>query len=105
MGPFVMISRFVLIANEEEAMSDPVKKSLQHVLDAMKDLTQSFEGKIEELRKKGKDEKEIQVLVNGALAMKDAAGIYIAWANHYIARLNKADGIESDEEDSMMVEE
>ncbi len=86
-------------------MSDAVKKSLDHVVDAMKDLTLRFEEKIEELRRKGKDEKEIQVLVNGALAMKDAAGIYLAWANHYISRLNKTEGIELDEADSMLLEE
>ena len=86
-------------------MSDPVKKSIEHVVDAMKDLTLRFEEKIETLRKKGKDEKEIQILVNGALAMKDAAGIYLAWANHYMARLNKTEGVELDEDDSVIVEE
>ena len=86
-------------------MSDPVKKSIEHVVDAMKDLTLRVEEKIEALRKKGKDEKEIQILVNGALAMKDAAGIYLAWANHYMARLNTTEGVELDEDDSVIVEE
>ncbi|MDC4227341.1 MAG: hypothetical protein MPW15_24635 [Candidatus Manganitrophus sp.] len=57
----------------------------------MQRLNQQFEDKIEELRQKGKDEAELQELVKGAMAMKDASGIYLSWANHYIARL-QSDG-------------
>lgn len=86
-------------------MSTDVKKSLAEVMEAMQNLSRCFEEKIDELRKKGTEEKELLQLTNGAAAMKDACGIYLAWANHYIARLNKTEGNESDEEAADLLEE
>ncbi len=86
-------------------MASNVEQSLAAVIGAMQHLNQQFEDKIEELRQKGKDEGELQVLVKGAMAMKDASGIYLSWANHYISRLVKAEGMEPEDEESIIVEE
>jgi ABC-type Fe3+-hydroxamate transport system substrate-binding protein len=86
-------------------MASNVQQSLAGVIDAMQRLNQQFEDKIEELRQKGKDEVELQILVKGAMAMKDASGIYLSWANHYIARLQQTEGMEPDDEESIIVEE
>ncbi len=74
-------------------MMNPEKESLKDVLLAMEKLNGHFEGKINEFRRQGKEEREISGLVKGAMAMKDAAGIYLAWANHYIEQLHKAEGL------------
>lgn len=86
-------------------MASNVEQSLMNVIDAMQRLNQQFEDKIEELRQKGKDEAELQMLVKGAMAMKDASGIYLSWANHYIARLQQTEGMEPEDEESIIVEE
>ncbi|TAK06973.1 MAG: hypothetical protein EPO39_07645 [Candidatus Manganitrophaceae bacterium] len=86
-------------------MAGNVEKSLAGVIEAMKHLNQQFEDKIEELRQKGKDEEALQVLVKGAMAMKDASGIYLSWANHYIARLQQTEGLDPEDEESVIVEE
>lgn len=84
-------------------MSSNVEQALANVIQAMQRLNQQFEDKIEEMRKQGRDEAELQQLVKGALAMKDASGIYLSWANHYIERLNQTDG-DRDDDESMIVE-
>ena len=85
-------------------MDAVVKRSLEEVVSAMEKLCGVFEKKVEEMRIKGKGEEELRQLTQGAMAMKDAAGIYLAWANHYIARLNKTEGLEMSEAESMTVE-
>ena len=85
-------------------MEGVVKRSLEEVVSAMEKLCGVFEKKVEEMRIKGKGEEELRQLTQGAMAMKDAAGIYLAWANHYIARLNKTEGLEMSEAETMTVE-
>lgn len=84
-------------------MPSEVKQALANVIGAMQLLNQQFEDKIEALRQEGKDEEELQKLVKGAMAMKDASGIYLSWANHFIERLTKTEGMEMEE--SIIVEE
>ncbi len=78
--------------------TNPVKASLDEVMRSMEKLSYSFEDKIDDLRQKGKDQKDLLELSKGAMAMKDAAGIYISWARHYIERLDKTDDIALDDE-------
>jgi hypothetical protein len=79
-------------------VTNPVKASLDEVMRSMEKLSYAFEDKIDDLRQKGTDQKELLELSKGANAMKDAAGIYISWARHYIERLDKTDGIDLDDE-------
>lgn len=80
------------------------RESLKEVIKAMENLNDLYEEKIEELRRQGKDEEELQKLVKGAMAMKDASGIYLSWSNHFIERLNQLEGMEPDEEESIISE-
>ncbi|MDC4203114.1 MAG: hypothetical protein MPW14_15370 [Candidatus Manganitrophus sp.] len=86
-------------------MSSKVKESLANVIGAMELLNKNFEDQIETLRQNGKDEEELQKLVKGAMAMKDASGIYLSWANHFIERLIQTEGMEQEDEESIIVEE
>ncbi|MCG3117038.1 MAG: hypothetical protein LLH30_15280 [Candidatus Manganitrophus sp. SA1] len=86
-------------------MSSKVKESLANVIGAMELLNKNFEDQIETLRQSGKDEEELQKLVKGAMAMKDASGIYLSWANHFIERLVQTEGLEPEDEESIIVEE
>ena len=85
-------------------MADDMKQSLVEVSKAMENLNNRYEAKIEELRQDGKDEEELQKLVKGAMAMKDASGIYLSWSNHFIERLGQIEGLEPDEEESIISE-
>ncbi|MBI3358563.1 MAG: hypothetical protein HY201_02460 [Nitrospirae bacterium] len=78
-------------------MEKGVKESLGGVMQAMMRLNDQFEDKVKALRLQGRDEQELSELIKGAMAMKDAAGIYLAWANHYIERLEKTEGLDLDE--------
>jgi hypothetical protein len=82
---------------EGKAMEDSVKESLENVKRAMVQLNAHFENHVHMFRLQGKDEKELLELTKGAMAMKDAAGIYLAWASHYIERLDKTEGLDLDE--------
>lgn len=86
-------------------MPSKVKESLANVIGAMALLNKNFEDQIETLRQNGKDEEELQKLVKGAMAMKDASGIYLSWANHFIERLVQTEGLEPEDEESIIVEE
>jgi hypothetical protein len=79
-------------------MENPVKQALEEVKMAMVRLNGQFEDRVQAFRLMGKDEKELSELTKGAMAMKDAAGIYLAWASHYIERLEKTEGLDLDEE-------
>lgn len=85
-------------------MSDDLRQTLVNVIKAMESLNNQYEAKIEELRKMGKEEEELQKLVKGAMAMKDASGIYLSWSNHFIERLGQIEGLEPDEEESIISE-
>ena len=85
-------------------MSGDLKQTLMEVTKAMENLNNRYEGKIEELRQQGKDEEELQKLVKGAMAMKDASGIYLSWSNHFVERLGQIEGLEQDEEESIISE-
>lgn len=79
-------------------MGNPAKQALEEVKMAMVRLSGQFEDRVQVFRLMGKDEKELSELTRGAMAMKDAAGIYLAWASHYIERLEKTEGLDLDEE-------
>jgi hypothetical protein len=79
-------------------MENPVKQALEEVKMAMVRLNGQFDDRVKAFRLMGKDEKELSELTKGAMAMKDAAGIYLAWASHYIERLEKTEGLDLDEE-------
>ncbi len=83
-------------------MSEEMSMLLGDVVRAMENLNRHFDEKIEALREKGTDTKEIQNLLKGSHAMKDASGIYLAWANHYLTQLGK--GLESTEEEEIISE-
>ena len=72
-------------------MSDPMMESLEGVLCSMGKFQNIFEGRIQELRSQCRDEKTLTELSKGSMAMKDAAGIYLSWARHYMEQLNKID--------------
>jgi len=74
-----------------------VKESLDEVMQAMTRLNSHFEDRIKSFRLQGRDQKELLELVSGAAAMKDSAGIYLAWASHYIERLEKTEGLDLNE--------
>ncbi len=78
-------------------MEKSVKESLGDVMQAMVRLNDHFEDSVKVCRSQGRDQKELSELTTGAMAMKDAAGIYLAWASHYIDRLEKTDGLDLDE--------
>ncbi len=80
-------------------MSNPLKASLEEILAGMKKIDAQFGEKITELQQKGADEKEVAHLRKGAMAMKDAGGIYLAWSNHYIEQLNKAEGLSQEDDE------
>ncbi|MEK7703156.1 MAG: hypothetical protein AAB317_04260 [Nitrospirota bacterium] len=79
-------------------MESQTKKALKEVMEAMVRLNGQFEDRVKILRLMQTDEKELADLTKGAMAMKDAAGIYLAWAGHYIERLDKSEGIDLSEE-------
>lgn len=79
-------------------METIIKKTLEDVLTAMTRLNSHFEDKVKEFRLQGRDEKELSELIKGAMAMKDAAGIYLAWASHYIERLEKTEALDLSDE-------
>jgi hypothetical protein len=85
-------------------MSVDLKDSLVEVIKAMENLNNRYEAKIEALRQQGKEEEELQKLVKGAMAMKDASGIYLSWSHHFIERLGQIEGLDPDEEESIISE-
>ncbi len=64
------------------------RNALDEVILAMERLGGVFEQEIAKHREKGRDEAELTRLAKGADAMRDAAGIYLAWSHHYIGKLN-----------------
>jgi hypothetical protein len=74
-----------------------VEKSFGEVVRAMEKLTEAFEQRVGELRKMGSDEASIKSLMQGAAAMKDSSGIYLAWARHFMNKLTETEGLEEDE--------
>ena len=78
-------------------MEKNVKESLNEVMQAMVRLNSNFEDKVAAFRLQGRDEAELTTLIKGAMAMKDAAGIYLAWAGHYIDQLEKTEGLDFDD--------
>jgi RNA binding exosome subunit len=79
-------------------MEKIIRESLEDVTLAMTRLNGHFEDKIKEFRAQVRDEKEIAELIKGAMAMKDAAGIYLAWSGHYIERLEKTEALDLSDE-------
>ena len=68
-----------------------VRGALEEVVVAMERLGQAFSKEIDAHRKGGRSEEDLKRLSRGADAMRDAAGLYLTWANHYISELNAAD--------------
>ncbi len=85
-------------------MSD-VAGQLRDITLAMSSLNDQFQDEIEALRRDGRDEETIHGLVKGAAAMRDASGIYVAWAGHFVEKLTQvAGGADQEEEDHIIVE-
>ncbi|MEK7286611.1 MAG: hypothetical protein AAB035_04860 [Nitrospirota bacterium] len=78
-------------------MESPIKKTQQEVREAMIRFSGQFEDQIKILRLMGRDETELLALTKGAMAMKDAAGIYLAWSSHYVEQINKSEELDMDE--------
>ena len=78
-------------------MSVDVEKSYGEVVAAMEKLTEAFQQRVSELKKMGSDEASVKSLMQGAAAMKDSSGIYLAWARHFMNKLIETEGIEEDE--------
>lgn len=78
-------------------MSGNIEESLSDVLKAMDTLNHHFKVAIDTLEGKGTDEDEVQSLVKGALAMKDAGGLYLTWSRHFIERIDEIEGTDSSE--------
>ena len=70
-------------------MNNNLKELLDDVLLAMERLNNSFQEQVTRLRQEGVEEKEVTALLKGVMAMRDASGIYMAWANHYIERFGQ----------------
>ncbi len=83
-------------------MSDCAKELLESVIGSMEALNRYFDEKIEALREKGIDEKEIQGLIKGSYAMKDASNIYLSWSSHYLQQIEK--GMNSLEEEDFQIQ-
>ncbi len=81
-----------------------LKRAFDGVLDAMDVLGHAFSENLERLRQSGRSDEEMQGLVKGALAMKDAANIYLSWAKHYLSEVDQIGGWAPDDE-AMMVDE
>lgn len=75
-----------------------VQQSLEEVVLAMERLGQVFGAQITQARENGRSEEDLARLLKGADAMRDSAGLYLAWARHYISELGQTDDhLDSDE--------
>ncbi|MFQ5598204.1 MAG: hypothetical protein ACE5GK_09160 [Nitrospiria bacterium] len=72
-------------------MPGNVEQSRQDLLNAMETLNHLFEQKLDDLRRQGADEEDLNSLEKGILAMKDAGRIYLTWTDHFIGRLNEVE--------------
>ena len=77
--------------------TNPLQQALDDVMHSLEGFHRAFEDQVTQQRHQGKDETSLAELTKGAIAMKDSAEIYLAWANHYMKRLNKTDGPDMDE--------
>ena len=68
-----------------------IQEALDEVVLGMERLGQVFSEEIETHRLGGRSEEDLKRLGKGADAMRDAAGLYLAWARHYINELNAGD--------------
>ncbi|HIE66108.1 MAG: hypothetical protein ABGX83_00530 [Nitrospira sp.] len=73
-------------------MAESIEEPLSNVLKAMEDLNHRFKIAIDTLEEKGTDEEEVQSLIKGALAMKDAGALYLTWSRHFVDRLAEIEG-------------
>ncbi len=64
-------------------MSNEILNSIDGVRKAMLQLNAAFERRVEELKASGSDAGIIKEVAGAAAAMKDSAGIYLSWANHF----------------------
>jgi len=71
-----------------------IQGALEEVVLAMERLGQAFLKEIASCRQAGRSEEDLKRLSQGAEAMRDAAGIYLTWAHHYINELNAGDSSE-----------
>jgi len=78
-------------------MAVDVEKSFEEVVTAMEKLTEAFQQRVRELQKLTGDDDHIKSLMQGAAAMKDSSGIYLAWARHFMSKLSETAGLEEDE--------
>ncbi len=89
---------FYSCERKKDFMDKIIKESLNDVLKAMTRLDGHFEDQIKLFRSQGREEKELSELVKGAMAMRDAGGIYLSWSSHYIERLEKTEALDLSDE-------
>ena len=77
-------------------VENSMQASFNDVVRSMERFHRAFEDQIKTLSPGG-GETDVIELTKGAMAMKDAAGIYLAWANHYMQRLRRTDAPDGDE--------
>ncbi len=75
-------------------MPEDLNETLSEVTHAIENLNTLFEKKLETLHEEGVDAEDLGELQKGLLAMKDAGRIYLTWIDHFIAKLNEAEGLE-----------
>lgn len=76
-------------------MPGDINESISEVTSSIETLNNVFEEKLMMLQQEGIDEEELSELQKGILAMKDAGRIYLTWADHFISKLNEAEGLDS----------
>jgi len=76
---------------------NPLQQNFNNVRHALEQFHDLFYAQVMERRHQGKEESSILELTKGMMALKDSAEIYLAWANHYMKRLDRTDGLDVDE--------
>jgi hypothetical protein len=72
-------------------MNGEIQRSIQEASRAMERLILSFQNHIEKLESSGGNPEEIQRLTVGMHAVRDSAGIYMSWAQHFAAALGEGE--------------
>jgi alcohol dehydrogenase class IV len=68
-----------------------LQKSLDEAIQAMDQLSQQFEAKVESLKSNGIEESQIKRLAEGARAMRNSSTLYLEWAAFYVKEVAKAE--------------
>jgi alcohol dehydrogenase class IV len=68
-----------------------LQKSLDEAIQAMDQLSQQFEAKVESLKSNGIEESQVKRLAEGARAMRNSSTLYLEWAAFYVKEVAKAE--------------